>query len=106
MLHLSRCSPGVTTGIFDKLFGTSLVSLQALGVSVCYAFICLGVMALVIRQVREDAKITVGGSISLIAEGVIWGIIAALISRFKIKKFGVTPIRLWFICKPPSKSCH
>lgn len=87
----------VTTNIFDKLFGVSLVSLQALGVSVCYSFICLGVMALVIRQVEPDTKITVVGSIALIAEGVIWGIIPALISPFKIKKFGITPIRLWFV---------
>jgi hypothetical protein len=87
----------VTSNIFDKLFGVLLVSLQALGVSICYSFICLGVMALVVRQVREDAKITVGGSIALIAEGVIWGILPALISPLKIKKFGVTPIRLWFV---------
>jgi hypothetical protein len=62
----------VTTNIFNKLFGVSLVSLQALGVSICYSFICLGLLGLVLLKTEPGTKLTAGGLIWQIVEGVSW----------------------------------
>lgn len=87
----------VVTNVFDRLFGDRLISVQAFAVSIGYSFVCMGILALIVRKFDPTPKITLSDGLWLIVEGAIVGSVPALLSRWKYQIYGITPVHVWCI---------
>jgi hypothetical protein len=87
----------VLTAIFNRLFDTRTFSVESLGVSICYSFVCVGLLALLLRKVSANSKLEIPAIASMIAFGAIYGTIPILLRNVKLKFWKITPIHLWFI---------
>jgi hypothetical protein len=86
----------VMTTIFDRLFGVRIFSVQAVGVSICYSFICTGVLSLILRRLAPVSNIRLSDALGMIVEGVIFGTVPIFLSQWNLKVFRITPIHVWF----------
>lgn len=86
----------VSTRILDQLFGPSLLSLQAVGVSLCLCSVCLGVLALIMGRMEPRPELSVSSSLWIIFSSGLYGTIPAFLQRIPRKRLQVGSIYLWF----------
>ena len=86
----------VSTRILDQLFGPSLISLQAIGVSLCLCSVCIGVMALILGGIMPHKDLSISSSLWIIFSSGLYGIIPAFVQRLARRWLRVGSIYLWF----------
>lgn len=86
----------VTTRVLNHLFGPSLLSLQAVGVSLCLCSVCIGVLALIMGRINPRPELSVSTSLWIIFSSGLYGLIPAFLQRIPRKRLRVGSIYLWF----------
>jgi hypothetical protein len=81
----------VVTGVFDRSFGKRILSVESLGVSICYLYVLVGILSLFWISLATTPPVR------LIAFGLLYARIPILLRRVKRRVWKLTPTHLWFI---------
>ncbi len=87
----------VSTRVFDQLFGPSLLSVQAIGVSLCLCSVCIGVLSLIIGRVSPRPELSATSSLWIVFSSSAYGIIPAFLQRIPRQRLRVSSVYLWFV---------
>lgn len=81
----------VSTRVLDQLFGPSLMSPQAIGVSLCLCSLCIGLLSIPVQRIAPRPSLSVSSSLWIVFSSGLYGIIPAFYNAFPVSGYVLGP---------------